>query len=309
MVESDTERVSDLPMVESDTARVSVLPVAGCKFPAVFLGKVALDVVGLGVGPPCLRVDSEETLLTLMDERAQLVSAAPGVTPEDGSEEGAPVLELIEHSVLGKPLVDSLQEPMPVMKWLEQAILATASVWEPLEHLHCVVSDDVDFDSFWMAPWDAGGMLGDSFRLCVTFCRTLLRSVIRLSCRPAIVDGHDLRLIRSLGQLIVLNIDMGLTDALTVGHNPDMNMKINTKSPRLAVTPGEWYTSDLLATTSTGFRQMDDIPHVLSVDKLDCRTVWCFPQIDSAAVGCGAVELDDLNFRRTSFPPDEFSDK
>ena len=52
MVESDTARVSDLPMVESDIARVSVLPVAGCKFPAVILGKVALDVVGLGVGPP-----------------------------------------------------------------------------------------------------------------------------------------------------------------------------------------------------------------------------------------------------------------
>ena len=74
-----------------------------------------------------------------MDERAQLVRAAPGVTPEDGSEQGAPVLELIEHSVLGKPLVDSLQEPMPVMKRLEQAILATALVWEPLEHLHSVV--------------------------------------------------------------------------------------------------------------------------------------------------------------------------
>ena len=39
-----------------------------CLFPAVFLGKVALHVVGLGVGPPCLRVDSQETLLTLTDE-------------------------------------------------------------------------------------------------------------------------------------------------------------------------------------------------------------------------------------------------
>ena len=39
VVESDTARVSDLPMVESDTARVSVLPVAGCKFPALFLGR------------------------------------------------------------------------------------------------------------------------------------------------------------------------------------------------------------------------------------------------------------------------------
>ena len=118
--------MSDLPMVESDTARVSLLSVALCKFPAVFGGKVALDVVGLGVDPPCLRVDSEETLLTLMDEQAQLVRAAPGVTPEDESEEGAPVLEQIEHSILGKPLVDGLQEPMPVMKRLEQAILATA---------------------------------------------------------------------------------------------------------------------------------------------------------------------------------------
>ena len=183
MVESDTARVSDLPMVESDTSRVSVLPVAGCKFPTVFLGKVALDVVGLSVGPPCLRVDSEETLLTLMDERAQLVRAAPGITPEDGSEEGAPVQELIEHSVLGKSLVDSLQEPMPAMKRLKHEILATASVWEPLEHMHCVLSDNVDFDSFWMAPWDAGGTLGDSCRLCVIFWRTLLRSMIRLPGR------------------------------------------------------------------------------------------------------------------------------
>ena len=122
---------------------------------------------------------------------------------------------------------------------------------------------------------------------------------------PAIVDGHGSRLVRSLGQFFVLNIDMGLTDALAVGHTPDMNMKIKTESPRLAVTPGEWYASDLLAMTSTGFRLMDDIPNVIGAVKLDCRTVWSFPQIDSTAVGSGAVELDDLNFRRTSFPPDE----
>ena len=104
-------QVSGLQLVKSDTARVSVLPVAGCKFPAVFLGKVALDVVGLGVGPPCLRVDSEETLLTLTDERAQLARAAPGVTPVDSSEKGAPARELIRPSVLGEPLVVNLQEP------------------------------------------------------------------------------------------------------------------------------------------------------------------------------------------------------
>ena len=105
----------------------------------------------------------------------------------------------------------------------------------------------------------------------------------------------------------MLNFDMGLTNALTVGHYPDMNMMINTESPRLAVTPGEWYVSNVLATMSTGFPRRDGIPDVIGAVKLDCGTVWGFPQIDSAAVDCGAVELDDLNFRRTSFPPDEFS--
>ena len=161
---------------------MSVLPVAGCKFPAVFLGKVALDVVGLGVGLPCLRVDSAETLLTLIDERAQLACAAPGVTPMDSSEEGAPVQELIWPSVLGEPLVDSLQEPMPVEKRLEYAIQATASVWEPLELVHYVVSGDVNVDSFGMAPWDAGGMHGDSCRPYGTCWKMMFQWLFRLSC-------------------------------------------------------------------------------------------------------------------------------
>ena len=75
-------------------------------------------MVGLGVGSSCLRVDSEETLLTLINERAQLARAAPGVTLVDSSEEGTPVRELIRPSVLGEPLVDSPQEPMPVEKRL-----------------------------------------------------------------------------------------------------------------------------------------------------------------------------------------------
>ena len=100
-------------------------------------------------------------------------------------------------------------------------------------------------------------------------------SMIRLSCRTAIVNGLD------------------------------RNMKINTESPRLAVAPGERYTSDLVVTMNTDLRQMDGIPDVIGAVKTDCRTVWGFPQIDSAAVDCGAVELDDLIFRRTSFPPGE----
>ena len=57
-----------------------------------------------------------------------------------------------------RALVYCLQEPMPGKKSLEYAIQATASVWMPFERVHNVVSGDVDFDSFGMAPWDAGGM-------------------------------------------------------------------------------------------------------------------------------------------------------
>ena len=125
VVESDTIEVSILQSVESDKARVSVLPVAGYEFPAVFLGKVAFDVVGLGVGPPCLRMDSEETLLTLTDERAPLARTAHGVES------------------------------------LKYATQVTASVWMPFKQTYNGVSGDADFDSFEMAPWDAGGIHGD----------------------------------------------------------------------------------------------------------------------------------------------------
>ena len=60
-----------------------------------------------------------------------------------------------------------------IMELLEHSVLATTSVWEPLEHSNCVVTDPVDIDSFSMAPWDAGGTLGDRCRLCVTSWRTV----------------------------------------------------------------------------------------------------------------------------------------
>ena len=62
VVESDPALVSGLHAVVSDSDR-SVLPVVGFEFPVDFWRKVAFDAVGLGVGPPCFRVDSEEALL------------------------------------------------------------------------------------------------------------------------------------------------------------------------------------------------------------------------------------------------------
>ena len=118
-------------------------------------------------------MDSEEILLTLTDERAR---AAPGVTPVDSSEKGAPVRELILPSVLGKPLADCLQEPMSGEKNLEYAIRTTASVWMPFEQVYRVES-----------PWDAGGMysqtLGEPYRT------RMLQWLMLLLCRPVIMNG------------------------------------------------------------------------------------------------------------------------
>ena len=62
-----------------------------------------------------------------------------GETQDGGPMVGAPVLELIEHLVPEKALDD---RPM-----------AGIAVLDPLEH--SVLG--VDMDSLWTAPWDAGG--------------------------------------------------------------------------------------------------------------------------------------------------------
>ena len=64
------------------------------------------------------------------------------------------------------------------MEPLEHSVLATTAVWESLEHSNCVVTDHVDIDSFWMAPWDAGGTFGDSCRPYVISWRTVFRLVV-----------------------------------------------------------------------------------------------------------------------------------
>ena len=61
-------------------------------------------------------------------------------------------------------------------------------------------------------------------------------------------------------------------------------MMITTDSPRLTVTPGEWYASDVQIRRY--LRQTDGIP---------------------AVVDCNAVEPNDLIFRRLSFPPEDVS--
>ena len=206
VVESDPAVVSGLHAAVSDSDR-SVLPVAGFEFPAVFLGKVAFDAVGLGVGPPCFRVDSEEALQRRTDERALLARAAPGATPET---------KLVTKSwIVGE---GEYTNGIENIKYVPQR---TASVWMPFEQAcdeessdadfdssetapsddsetqrddrHEVLcrpmvhneqacdeeSGDPDFDSFKTAPWDAGETKGDE--TYEVWCRPMIHNVDRLT--------------------------------------------------------------------------------------------------------------------------------
>ena len=70
MVEAVTARVSVLPDVGSELPTVSDVAAMVCAAPVDEVGDGALDVVGLSVGQSCLRMDSEDTLPALQDERS-----------------------------------------------------------------------------------------------------------------------------------------------------------------------------------------------------------------------------------------------
>ena len=86
---------------------------------------------------------------------------------------------------------------MPGEKSLEYAIQATASVWMPFEQVHNVESGDVDFDSFGMAPWDAGGMHDDCCQLREVLQTKMLQWLMRMLCRPVIVHRLDWTMTRN----------------------------------------------------------------------------------------------------------------
>ena len=196
-----------------------------------------------------------------------MARAALGVTPVDSFEKGAPVRELLLPSVLGEPLADCLHEPMSSEKNVDYAIRTTDSVWMLREQVYRVESGDVDFDSFEMTPWDAGGMysqtLGEPYRT------RMLQWLMWLLRRQVTMHG--------LERTMTVYTENGL-DTITM---------IDTDSPRLAVTPGEWYASDVFTQIRHDFRHTCDI---------------------SDAIDCNAVIWSDLIFRRLCLPPEGVSD-
>ena len=85
-------------------------------------------------------------------------------------------------------MLEPLENLVPVVApvW-DDCSLIRMTVSDPLERSGLGVTVHVDMDSLKMAPWNAGGMLGDSCRPSVATRRTVFRSVARLSCRPAFV--------------------------------------------------------------------------------------------------------------------------
>ena len=235
-------------------------------------------MVGLGVGPPCLRVVLEETLLTWTDERAPLARTAPCITPVDKSETRTPVRELMWFSVLGESSVGCLQEPIYGVESLEYAIQTTASVWMPFKQTYNGVSGNTDFDSFEMAPWDAGGIHGDGSQS---------RDVM---CRPTIVHELDRK--------TTMNMENEL----------DMIILIDTESPRLTVTPGECYASygstqircDLRHTHDTS--AMTDSYTMKPNDMIVRRPAECDENYSSPKMDSTAVELNVLALQRLRLP-------
>ena len=125
-------------------------------------------------------------------------------------------------------------------------------------------------------------MHGDRCQLREVLQTMMLQWLMRLLCRPVNMHGLD--------RTMTMNTENAL----------DPIMMITTDSPWLAVTPGKWYASGMLTLLSRDLRQMNGAMYT-------SRTEWGFPQVDSAAADSGVVELDDLNFRRLSFPPEEFA--
>ena len=127
------------------------------------MGKVALDAVGLGVGPPCFRVDSEDALQKRTDKRALLARDALGVIPE--------------MKLIAKFWMMDRRETTTGTKGFEYVLQKTASVWMPFDQTCDEESGDADFDSFKTAPWDAGGTPRDEVH--ETMCRAMVHDIDR----------------------------------------------------------------------------------------------------------------------------------
>ena len=144
------------------------------------------------------------------------------------TDERAPLARAAPGATPGKKLgtkswmVGRTMNGVESMKYVPQT---TASVWMPFKQTCNEESGDADFDSFKTAPWDAGGIQGDRFHKVM--CRTIVHKLDRWTTR---------------------NTECELIT----------NMRIDTNSPRLMVTPGEYHISYGGTQSRGNLRQIHD---------------------------------------------------
>ena len=85
--------------------------------------------------------------------------------------------------------------------------MAGIAVLDPLEHSVL----DVNMDSLWMAPWDAGGTSRIGSRPEVAIRRDRLRCVVQLSCRPAFPAAGYLGCFGGLARTCVIDLYAGVS--------------------------------------------------------------------------------------------------
>ena len=120
-------------------------------------------MAGLGVGPPCLRVDIRGNVndRDMLPSEPKWLVQDSSVTQMDSSDGGidtpGTAMQLFSSRRVAWWIV--LRNRMPdIRNGCEYTIQESAVIWEPLEQMRDVVSDEVDsVDSFGMAKWDAGG--------------------------------------------------------------------------------------------------------------------------------------------------------
>ena len=151
----------------------------------------------------------------------------------------------------------------------------TASVWMPCRQTCNGVSGDADFDSFEMAPWDAGGIQGDRFH--EVMCRTIVHKLDRWTTR-------------------------------NTENRLDMMMLIDTDSPQLTITPGECHASyggtqigDNLQQTHDASAMADDCTRRKD-DMILRRPAECNENFISTDMDSSAVILNDVTFRWLILP-------
>ena len=158
-----------LAVVESCTARVCVPPAVGSELPTVYVGNGALDVVGWRVDQSCLRMDSEETLPALQDERC-VMSFFIGLAAV-----------LISQFVLS---YDEFDE----------------NVSSLVGHVSGSLVCHVDLDSLWMVPWDNCRTCESGSHTGKSIWRSVMCSVARLSRMPVLPDTGGLKSFGKLGR-------------------------------------------------------------------------------------------------------------